>query len=174
MYEVEDAEGHPVNSQRMIYFGKQMEQHRTLSSYEVKDGGTISLVLRTEPSGNHDDTYKRPHYEVRSTDRRRHETTQPSFGTPPAIIRRVDRLLQTPFIPIDPLSEHGFDDDEVLLNPECYHEKLDDLEKMVVESSEYYRTSGKYKSTISDTKIADAMYASSHCSLDVWRCFDRY
>lgn len=69
-------------------------------------------------------------------------------------------------------SEQGFDNDDYLLNPEAYYKKLDQLERLVVETSEFYHCKGSYEPTITQFDLEDGS-RSLHCRPNVWRCVER-
>jgi hypothetical protein len=43
---VHQRDGIPVNQQRIIYAGKELEDNKTLGEYNVKDQCTLHMVLR--------------------------------------------------------------------------------------------------------------------------------
>ena len=49
---IAEKEGVPVDQQRLIFGGKQLESEKTLADYDVQEDATFHMVLRLRGGGN--------------------------------------------------------------------------------------------------------------------------
>jgi Ubiquitin family len=124
---LEDKWGIPVDQQRLIYGGKQVEDWRTLSDYNVYAEATLDLVLRLRPS--RDQTPNNP--KLHQTPE---ETTFPMSDFNDATILAWKTKAQI----------GDFDEDLHIVDPQAYFSRLDKLERDIIMASEFAHCRGVY------------------------------
>ena len=121
---VEERHGIPLDQQRFIYAGKQLESLRTVASYNVQEDSTLHLVLRL----------------------RALPAPVLSSNVPRESVFPTGQETYTRTREWKALADQGdFDADTHIVDPQAHYEVLDSLKHTVVTSSELYRYSGVYR-----------------------------
>lgn len=124
---VREKEGFFPSDQMLLYRGKQLDPGAELQSYLIRDGTVIALP---------------------ATRAQKAKLSPTGFSRRP--LERAEKLSSGSSRTDGELRfEQGFDDDEHLLDPSSYYNRLDTLERSVIEASEFYQVDGSYEPMIS-------------------------
>ncbi|KAI1266425.1 hypothetical protein F5Y18DRAFT_358249 [Xylariaceae sp. FL1019] len=135
-----EKEGMPVNSQRLIFAGKHLENNRTLFDYHIERDRTIHVVRRSVSSSPPD-------------------LSEAPINYPSEIVFPTDEEANSILEEWHQLAEKGdFDADTHIVAPEAHQVAIRALEKEIITSSEWFRVKGTYSSELT---LADATHSES-------------
>ena len=120
MNKIRDQEGIPLDQQRLIFAGKQLETSFTLAEYNISDGSTLHLVLRLRGGMAHW-TSSRKDYEMLHLEKFK---SHPTYGT----VQLKVRLLNGQDIPLHIAADSPVDElKRKIIELESSFSDVDDL-----------------------------------------------
>jgi hypothetical protein len=120
---LQDRASIPLDSQRLIYGGKQLRNDLALNQYNIQPYATLHLVLRNHGEETSEESPNIPE-----------ETAFPSSNQSDEVIRAWESIAET----------GGFNADVHIVDPQAYYDRLDNLERDVINVSEFRHCGGTY------------------------------